>query len=161
VRRLKKICSILLLISLFKVAGAASQPESALYIKAFGVKRVGDCRRQIAMLSAELQSLHFPKGWTIAVACTAVAWTESLRLAGYPPSDSAFTSLHAQITVLNGAVFSRLQSEYRRTIAHELGHIACHCTNEVRADAMALRLERQETAADVSINHEESPLAEK
>ena len=157
----KSFCYILLAILFLKVAVTASQPEPALFIKAFGVKRVEDCRPQIASLSTELQTLHFPKGWTIAVACTVVAWNESLRLAGYPPSDTAFTSLHARITVLNGAIFSRFQSEYRRTISHELGHIFCQCTNEVRAEAMALRLEREEIAVDLNSKTGTASLAEK
>jgi hypothetical protein len=131
---------------LFACLDGNSQPQPALYIKAFGVRQVQECATLIKALSAELQTLHFPRGWTIAIACTPVAWNESLRLAEYPPTASAFTSLRTRITVLNGAIFSGLRTEYRSSIAHELGHIICDCANEVRAGVAARRLERENIA---------------
>ena len=136
---------------LFASLDGNSQPQPTLHIKAFGVKQVQECAGRIAALSAELQTLRFPEGWTIAIACTPVAWNESLRLAEYPLTASAFTSLHTRITVLNGAIFSGLRTEYRGSIAHELGHIVCNCVNEVRADAAARRLERESAAIAADI----------
>ena len=141
-----RLCCLLFVVlasPAFTAKPAAAQPQAALFIKTFGVKRVQDCGRPVSTLSVELRTLHFPAGWTIAIACTPVAWNESLRLAEYPPTNSAFTSLRARITVLNAVIFARLRSEYRRSIAHELAHILCNCANEVRVEEIARRLERE------------------
>jgi hypothetical protein len=121
-------------------AHAGGAAATTLNIKAFGVSRVEDCRYEISALAAEVPRLRFPSGWTIAIACTPVAWNDSLRKADHPLTTTAFTSIAARITVFNGAIFHDLQTAYQHSIAHELGHIQCGCREESRAESAAYKL---------------------
>lgn len=136
------VCSGVLLLCIAS-GGQQKAVKPALYVKAFGVARVQDCAYEINALSRALKSFPFPRGWTIAIACTPVAWNTSLRLAGNPPTNSGFTSLAARISVFNGMIFHDLEFQYRRTITHELGHIRCHCEDEWKAEEAASQIERE------------------
>ncbi len=114
-----------------------------LRIKLFGVDKVSDCKTQLAELQEELKNLKYPADWTVAVTCTPNYWEDALRSFGYPRTNSAFTLLHAKVTVLNGEIFKELQPVYRRVIAHELGHILCGCDEEATADKIAWDLEKK------------------
>jgi hypothetical protein len=138
-RRGSRLCCLALL---FMMAGGKGIPApAALHIEALGVARAEQCQYEILALNRELKDLPFPSGWTIAIACTPIAWHESLRNADFPHTDTGFTYIDARTTVLNGAIFHSLQTEYRRTITHELGHIYCKCADEYRANKAAAKLE--------------------
>ena len=122
---------------LLLVAPLGTAYSQELHITLVGVHKQSGCAEQLAALQEELKELQYPDGWQIYVACTGIAWDVLWRKAGGPPTDTAFSSLTGHYTVLNGAIFSGLRNEYRRTVAHELGHIVCGCKDESTANARA------------------------
>ena len=125
---------------LLLIAPLGSALSQSVHITLVGVHKQSECADQLAALQAELQYLQYPDGWRIYVACNQIAWNELWRKADGPPTDTAFSSLNGHYTVLNGAIFRDLRNEYRRTIAHELGHIVCGCHDEAVANMRAYQL---------------------
>jgi hypothetical protein len=96
------------------------------------------CLEKLQILSLELRHFMFPADWTLAVACDPMTWGAARRRAGFPPTLTAFTGLKPRLTILNGAIFVEQPSFYEHTLAHELGHIRCNCSEESRAEDMAI-----------------------
>jgi|SRR4051812_19534239 hypothetical protein len=103
----------------------------------YGVDKVSECSDQSSALQTELATLSYPNDWRILVACSPVAWQNLLRAADVHGTHSAFTNLRKRTTVINADIFRRFSSQYRRTLAHELGHILCNCSSEAKAEDFA------------------------
>ena len=88
----------------------------------------------------------YPKDWTIVVTCSDGDWLFLQRKADAMQTDHAFTNLKAKITVIRGDVFLNPPQfrPARLILLHELGHIACRCGNEDRAEDWAQKLYKQE-----------------
>jgi hypothetical protein len=104
------------------------------HIVSLGGQADGACLKAMQALQDELKVISFPDDWTIGVTCNSVTWEAARRRAGNPPTHTAFTGLKPKLTVINAAVFEELEPVYRRTLAHELGHIRCGCASEGRAE---------------------------
>ena len=111
-------------------------------ILVFGVDTVKDCSPQIAALQEELVTLHFPDDWKIGVACSSIGWNSLRKIGDFQKSDSAFTNIRKRSTVVNSEIFNHFRSSYRHVLAHELGHIACDCADEDKAERLAYKLEK-------------------
>jgi hypothetical protein len=114
----------------FRSAAKVRHPE----IVSLGGRADGACLTSLRTLENELKVIVFPDDWTIAVTCNSLTWEAARQRAGNPPTQTAFTGLKPKVTVINAAVFREFASVYRRTLAHELGHIRCGCTSEGRAE---------------------------
>jgi hypothetical protein len=123
-------------------ANAQVAPEFSrgAHIVSLGGKADGACLKALQTLSSELKVIRFPDDWTIAATCNSVTWEAARHRAGNPPTKTAFTGLKPKITVINAAVFQELEPVYRRTLAHELGHIRCNCSSEGIAEDEGQRL---------------------
>ena len=103
---------------------------SSVKVISVGVKRPAECRA-LEPLVADLNSVQFPNGWTIFVACTASAWDDAVRqLDTWGRTNVAMTSQARHFTVINGAVYSPAfdwtrtrQRTGKEILRHELGHI--------------------------------------
>jgi hypothetical protein len=129
---------VLAMICLMLVGDAHGQvaPEFArgAHIVSIGGVADGACLKAMQTLQSELKTIVFPDEWTIGVTCNSMTWEAARHRAGSPPTRTAFTGLKPRLTVINAAVFQELEPVYRRTLAHELGHIRCNCASEGRAE---------------------------
>jgi Zn-dependent peptidase ImmA (M78 family) len=117
-----------------------------------GVKKVEDARMPLKALQTELPSFTFPAGWTIKVVCNPVIWDLLQKKTDQPRAFRAISELHQKVTFLNAAIFEGSRSDYRHTIAHELGHIRCKCSDEAIAEQLAFRIDKETSlAAAVSV----------
>jgi hypothetical protein len=121
------------LICLAGLLGCAEVAHGA-HIVSLGGRADGACLTAMQSLETELKLIVFPDDWTIGVTCNSVTWEAARHRAGNPPTKTAFTGLKPKLTVINAAVFQELEPVYRRTLAHELGHIRCSCASEGRAE---------------------------
>jgi hypothetical protein len=118
-------------------------PDSPIHIVLDGAKNPGDCVAEGEKVNTELQTLHFPPGWRVAIMCTPVRWQAILQQADVRNTDAAFTRISERITILNGDIFRVYTTNYRHIMAHELAHIMCTCADEGKAEKIAHKLERQ------------------
>jgi hypothetical protein len=112
----------------------AHAPRVGPHIVSLGSNADGACLQALRTLDRELKIIQFPNDWTVGVTCNSVTWEAARHRAGDPPTQTAFTGLKPKLTVINAAVFQQLESVYRRTLAHERGHILCNCASEGRAE---------------------------
>jgi hypothetical protein len=119
------------------------KPEP-IHIVLDGARKPGDCLLEGEAVRKEVQTLPFPPGWKIAIMCTPVRWATLIEQVNPPRTHTAFTSLNQRITVLNGAIFHDFPLRYRHTMAHELAHIQCECTDEGYAEKLADELEKEQ-----------------
>jgi hypothetical protein len=133
---------------------AADQPKTAPALPAVsayapirilldGAKTAADCQFPADTLRHELETFHFPPGWTLGIVCNPVRWEELLLKIDPPRTHTAFTKLSIRTTVFNGTIFQDFPASYRLTIAHELAHIHCQCADEARANSIAADLMKQ------------------
>jgi hypothetical protein len=143
--RASKLAMIVMLVATVVTTGVQAEGSysNAPHYVLLGVRQIAECGPQLQRLQAESPELGFRSDWTVVIACTSLAWEGARTKAGRPPTKTAFTSLQAKITVLNGAIFYDLRGEYRHTLAHELGHIECNCSDEGRAEQAGLTLLRR------------------
>lgn len=111
-----------------------------------GAHRPADCAVERDLVQHELQTLQFPPQWTLVIACTPLRWEALLHQLHPPYTRSAFTGLADRVTVLNGAMFHEFPPNYRHVIAHELAHAKCNCSDEQKAEELALELEKKAPA---------------
>jgi hypothetical protein len=133
------VWSLASLLLLLACAHAQDAATGRVRILIYGADTVSECAGPLKALQAELPTLRFPDGWTVAIVCNPVAWQRILRIADPPRTSRAFSNLLLRSTVLNSDIFKDLRSHYRHTLAHELGHALCHCENEARAEQFALK----------------------
>lgn len=107
-----------------------------------GAHGAKDCKEEGALLFGELHLLRYPAGWRVAIICNSVRWEQIIQQRDLDHRTRAFTNLESQLTVLNGDIFHEFPSNYRRIIAHELGHVRCRCRDEKVAEKVASELER-------------------
>lgn len=124
-------------------AGGTNVPHPRIVLD--GIQNMPLCGLHRAALEEELKTLAYPADWTIRVTCGVSYWDTARRTANYPRTSTAFSMLHARVTVLNGEIFKQSEPFYRGIIAHELGHIQCDCADEAVADKIALNLEHRTT----------------
>ncbi len=145
-RTLLRTLACLLLCTAAVFAADAPAP-AGVRILVYGVDDLAKCAEPIKALQAELQTLHYPDGWTIGIVCNPLAWESLLRIANPPPTRTAFSNFIRRSTVVNAAIFREQHSFYRHTLAHELAHVICLCGDEYKAEQMARKLERTPRAA--------------
>jgi hypothetical protein len=128
----------ILLLSLFPLSSPAQQ------VLVIGVKTPDRCRFATAPLMADLATVHYPKDWTIVVACTPAVWDQLQRKADARQTNTGFTNLDNHITAINGEIYRAVlplrdtaHGVPRLVLRHEQGHILCHCTREEEADRAA------------------------
>ncbi|MFB3917758.1 MAG: hypothetical protein ACE14M_13580 [Terriglobales bacterium] len=112
-------------------------------IKYYGCADLKHCQVEHDGVMLALQTLHFPNDWTIYIMCSRVHWEDARIKANSPNTRTAFTLLDSRLTVINGAIFGGLPGQYRRILAHELGHIECQCADEEKVQKIAHRLLNQ------------------
>ena len=144
-------CAFLLVLTSFSALAADKStttpeprvsPEAPIRIVLDGTRHPGDCVKEGKQLQAELQTLRYPPGWTLAIMCTPVRWDSILREADVRNTDAAFTRISERITIFNGDIFREFPPNYRHIMAHELAHITCNCADEGRTEKIAHELER-------------------
>jgi hypothetical protein len=93
----------------------------------------------------EIARVPFPAGWTVVVACNEMQWFLLQRKGDAQDTQSAFTNVKGQITVIRGAIFLRAVGvpSAHHVLLHEIGHIRCHCGDEGNAEAWAASYERR------------------
>ncbi len=131
--------SCILLLSILPTVGQAQQR-----ILLVGVKQAKECEFATRPLQADLRQINFPPNWTFVVACNPIAWQALQRMADAAQTNTAFTNLHGNVTVLNGGMY-RATLPLRGTLhltpiavlEHEFGHIVCACQDELKADRAA------------------------
>ena len=144
--------SLAALLLLLSPAPAQDAPTAKVRILIYGAETLSECAGPMKALQAELPTLHFPDGWTLGIVCNPMAWQKILHIADPPRTNRAFSNLILRSTVLNSAIFRGSRSEYRHTLAHELGHAHCRCKDEAQAEPVALKHDRAEgTIARVAV----------
>jgi hypothetical protein len=125
----------IVLLSLLTVATHAQR------ILVAGVKRPADCEFATKPLIADLQTVHYPRHWTIIVACNDIVWQRLQLKADARGTNTAFTDIQHRITVLNGLMYlvmpplrGTVHASSRLVLEHEYGHILCKCHDEFMAD---------------------------
>lgn len=112
-----------------------------------------DCAAQIDAVREALVDLDVPvsrrfnrtvsREFAWVVVCDESAWfhlKSQLRYA-HLQTVSGMTDFPNHVVFLNG--FRRSPASLRDTVAHEMGHMLCHCVEEERADDWRLALLRQ------------------
>jgi hypothetical protein len=136
---------------------ATAQAQTArggVRILIYGAETVEQCAAPVKALQAELPTLDFPEGWTVAIVCNRIAWEQVLRIADPPPTSTAFSNLVRHSTVLNSAIFRQSRYQYRHTLEHELGHAKCMCGSEQQAEQFARRPKAGDrTMAKIDLAH--------
>lgn len=95
-------------------------------------------KRIIASLPQAAQNHNF------VVICSQDAWNSLLKRAElWGRTNTAFTNEPSRTTYIYAAVLAEGKESSRRVIAHELGHILCHCSNEEEANLKAKRIKRK------------------
>jgi hypothetical protein len=119
-----------------------------IHIVLDGARKPGDCVEEGKAVQKELQTLPFPPGWKIAIMCTPVRWQAITSPLDQPAgTPEAFTVASQRLTVLDGAIFHQFPPHYRHVMAHELAHIQCKCSDEIRAEKLAHNLEQAPAAS--------------
>lgn len=148
------VCLWLLALPVFSQTGATGvrssrnvpeRPREAAIVLD-GAHKPADCAVERDLVQKELQTLQFPPGWTLVIACTQLRWDALFHQLHPPYTRFAFTGLADRVTVLNGAMFHEFPPNYRHVIAHELAHVKCNCSDEQKAEELAFRLEKNGTA---------------
>jgi hypothetical protein len=118
----------------------ATLPKFSLY----GAKTLAQCAPILEATRSTLASLRssYPADWTIDIACTDMEWQRILQMADQHKTNTAFSRLEKRHTIINGAIFRKFRSSYRRTLSHELGHILCNCASERVAEELAAKMEQ-------------------
>ena len=83
----------------------------------------------------------YPADWSLVIVCNDVAWKALLQVADQRSTQTAFTILEKKHTIIRGDIFNLRRSDYRHTLAHELGHILGACDSEQVANALAREIE--------------------
>jgi len=154
---LRLFCALLLILASTLVFSAKREsittpgprvsPYAPIRIVLDGERRPGECVPEGKRLQAELETLHYPAGWTLAIMCTAVRWDSILREADVRNTHVAFTRISERITVFNSNIFHDFPQNYRHIVAHELGHINCNCADEGKAEELAHEMEKAPQSA--------------
>ncbi len=96
----------------------------------------------------EVANVPFPDGWTVVVACNYVIWEMLQQKGDALGTNTAFTNVTGQITVVNGRMFLKntVGRPPHRVLLHEIGHIRCNCGDETWAEGWAAGYERKTSA---------------
>jgi hypothetical protein len=125
-----------------KVPQVETAKPEPIHIALDGARKPGDCMQEGKAVQQELQTLHFPPGWKIAIVCSPVRWQILTQPMDTPHTPIAFTRPNQRLTALNGAIFHEFPPHYRHILAHELGHIQCNCADEALVEQLASKLEK-------------------
>jgi hypothetical protein len=100
------------------------------------------CSEYIAMAQKVIQQFpSIPSSHQWVVVCSLDSWNFALRKAGgWGRTNSAFTNVDNDITLMNGAIFEEDERFYKQTILHEAGHVKCRCEDETKANTAARHL---------------------
>ncbi len=96
----------------------------------------------------EIDNVPFPDGWTVVVACNDIEWGMLQRRGDALGTNTAFTNVKGQITVVNGRMFLKrtVGRPPRRVLLHEIGHIRCNCGDEAWVESWAVAYEKDPSA---------------
>jgi hypothetical protein len=145
-------CLLLLLILPVVLAPAQDAPRPQYEFMTYGVKCVADCAASLQALEAEVQTVRFPSGWRFIGVCNQLSWDFARKVAGSPPTTTAFTDRRHHLTMLNAVMFRLAQNEYRHIIVHELGHVNCNCNDEGKVEAFAAKYDRSDRESPVKMD---------
>jgi len=122
---------------------SVATPARAQKIFVAGVKQAADCSFATKPLIRDLQTVRYPRDWTIVVACNKAVWQQLQRKADAQGTDTGFTNVEHRITVLNGLMYLAslplrgAHNTPQLVLKHEYGHILCKCGDEMMADRAA------------------------